>query len=234
MLGIGGAVVLLPLLTTFADLTLKEASNVTVVQVVASSLIGWWSYRRGKLVHTRLALVMGGTGAMGGFVGGYFTSYFTNKELELIFLGVVVAAIAMLFYPVKEVGVSSSGMPSFNGVFAAGIGGIVGVLAGLLGAGGGFLIVPMMLVALRIPVHLAIGTSAVVKLISSSFAYAGKLLGTHIDPVLAITLLSTSIPMTYLGTYIAKRVSARFLRFFLTLLLIVIAGRSILILIFEN
>lgn len=50
MLGVGGAVVLLPLLTAFAGLTLKEATNITVVQVMVSSLIGWLSFRRGGLV----------------------------------------------------------------------------------------------------------------------------------------------------------------------------------------
>ena len=70
MLGVGGAVVLLPLLTAFAGLTLKEASSITVVQVLVSSFIGGLSFRRGGLVHTRLALWMGSAGAAGGFAGG--------------------------------------------------------------------------------------------------------------------------------------------------------------------
>jgi uncharacterized protein len=230
MLGVGGAVILLPLLTTFAGLTLKEASNITVVQVVASSLIGWWSYRRGGLVHTRLAVVMGLAGAIGGFAGGYGTGRFTDGQLEVIFLGVVLMAIALLFIPIKDVAALGDDMPHFNVLLALGIGGIVGILAGLLGAGGGFLIVPLMLVGLRMPVHLAIGSSSIVKLITSSFAYAGKLLGTHIDPFLAATLLVSSVPFTYLGTYIAKRSSARVLRIVLSTILILIAVRSIFIL----
>lgn len=233
MLGIGGAVILLPLLTVFAGLTLKEASNVTVVQVVASSLIGWWAFRRGGLVHTRLALWMGGAGALGGFIGGFASGRLTELQLQIIFLSVVVAALVLLFLPVKELAVSGDSMPAFNVPFAAGLGVIVGLLAGMLGAGGGFLIVPLMLTGLRVPMRLAIGSSSVVKLISSSFAYAGKLAGTHIDPMLALALLASAVPCTYAGTWIARRVPARFLRVTLAVMLVGIALHSVQTLFFD-
>jgi uncharacterized protein len=226
MLGVGGAVVLLPLLTAFAGLTLKEASSITVVQVLVSSLIGWLSFRRGGLVHTRLALWMGSAGAAGGFAGGYTSGWLTNMDLEVIFLSVVVAAIVLLFLPIHEIAMAGAAMPAFNIPFAVGLGGVVGLLAGMLGAGGGFLIVPLMLTGLRIPMRLAIGSSSIVKLISSSFAYAGKLLATHIDPVLALTLLAGTIPATFVGTWIARRVPPRFLRGLLVVVLIVVAARS--------
>jgi uncharacterized membrane protein YfcA len=233
MLGVGGAVVLLPLLTAFAGLTLKEATNITVVQVVASSLIGWWAFRRGGLVHTRLAVWMGGAGAVGGFAGGYASGRLSELQLQIIFLSVVVAALVLLFLPVREIAIAGvaqdgkNGMPSFNVPFAVGLGGLVGALAGMLGAGGGFLIVPLMLTALRIPMRLAIGSSSVVKLISSSFGYAGKLAGTHIDPVLASTLLVSAIPSTYVGTWIARRVPPRYLRYTLAGMLIINSARSV-------
>jgi uncharacterized membrane protein YfcA len=241
MLGVGGAVVLLPLLTAFAGLTLKEATNITVVQVVASSLIGWWAFRRGGLVHTRLAVWMGAAGACGGFAGGYFSGRLTDLQLQIIFLSVVLAALILLFLPVRELAIAGittdgvrgpDGMPPFNIPFALGLGGLVGALAGMLGAGGGFLIVPLMLTALRIPMRLAIGSSSVVKLISSSFAYAGKLAGTHIDPVLASTLLVSAVPSTYIGTWIARRVPPRFLRYTLAVMLAIIALRSVQVLFF--
>lgn len=230
MLGIGGAVILLPLLTTFAGLSIKEASSITVVQVVVSSLIGWWSFRRGKLVHTRLALWMGGAGAIGGFAGGFGSAFFTSRDLELVFLSVVVAALILMFLPVKELAVIGDVMPDFNRPFAAGLGFVVGALAGMLGAGGGFLIIPLMLTGLRVPMRLAIGSSSIVKLISSSFAYAGKLTGGQIDPVLAVALLAGAIPFTYAGTWIARRVSPRFLRLLLGSLLVVVGARSVQVL----
>ena len=234
MLGIGGAVILLPLLTAFAGLSLKEASNVTVVQVVVSSLIGWWAFRRGGLVHTKLAMWMGSAGAVGGFAGGFVSGRLSEIQLEVIFFSVVLDALVLLFLPVRELAVSGDVKPDFNIPFAIGLGGLVGALAGMLGAGGGFLIVPLMLTGLRIPMRLAIGSSSVVKLISSSFAYAGKLVGTHIDPVLAITLLAGAIPCTYAGTWIARRVPPRYLRGVLVVMLVGIALRSVQTLFFTS
>ena len=230
MLGVGGAVILLPLLTTFAGLSLKEASNITVVQVMVSSFIGWLAFRRGGLVHTTLAVWMGGAGAIGGFLGGYISGRLTDLQLEILFLSVVLAAIFLLFLPVKEIAVAGDAKPAFNRAFAAGLGGLVGVLAGMLGAGGGFLIVPLMLTGLRIPIRLAIGSSSVVKLVSSSFAYAGKLAGTHVDPLLALALLAGAVPCTYAGTWIARRVPPRILRATLIVMLILIAARSVQVL----
>ena len=66
MLGVGGAVLLLPLLTSFTGLTLKEAAGLTIVQVVASSLISWVVYQRGHLVHLSLAVSMGIASICGG------------------------------------------------------------------------------------------------------------------------------------------------------------------------
>ena len=177
---------------------------------------------------------MGGAGAFGGFLGGFVSGRLSELQLEIIFLSVVLAAIVLLFLPVRELAVSGVAKPDFNVPFAVGLGALVGALAGMLGAGGGFLIVPLMLTGLRIPMRLAIGSSSVVKLISSSFAYAGKLVGSHIDPVLAMALLAGAIPCTYAGTWIARRVPPRFLRGTLTIMLLGIAVRSVQTLFFEQ
>jgi uncharacterized protein len=236
LLGIGGAILLLPLLTTFAGLTLKEATNLTVVEVVASSLVGWLAIRRGGLVHPQLVLWMGSFAAVGSFAGGYVSERLTDLQLNVIFASVVLAALSLLFLPVRQrlvsgVDDSEGGTPGINVPFAAGLGALVGLLAGVLGAGGGFLIVPLMLTALRVPMRLAIGSSAVVKLIGSSSAYAGKLAGAHIDPTLASALVFGAVPCTYAGTWIAHRIPSRYVRALLVVTLAVVALRSVQVLV---
>jgi uncharacterized membrane protein YfcA len=230
MLGIGGAVVLLPLLTTFAGMSLKQASNITIVQVVASSLIGWLAYRQGQLVHLRLALFMGIASALGGLVGGYASAYFTNRQLEWVFLVVVGIAISLLFIPVNELPQPDGSMPPFNPLLAITSGAVVGMLAGLLGAGGGFLIVPLMIAVIRVPTRMAIGTSAAIKLISSAFAYAGKLLSSEIPMDQAAALVLAAVPCTYLGALLARRVSPRSLRILLGIVLAATAARGVVLL----
>ena len=228
MLGVGGAVILLPLLTTIAGLTFKEASGLTSVQVVVSSLISWAAYQRGSLVHLRLAVTMGASSAIGGLIAGYGSGRLSNRTLEWIFLGIVLAAIALLLIPIPEPPPPKPGeMPAFNPFLAAGLGLLVGTLAGLLGAGGGFLIVPLLLTVMRLPTRLAIGTSPVVVLISGAAGFAGKLAGGQIDPLLAGALVVGASPCAYLGTLIGRRLPPRALRALLALVLVAIAARAV-------
>lgn len=225
MLGVGGAVIMLPLLTTFGGLTLKEASSITVVQVVASALISWSAYQRGRLVHFRLALYMGSASAIAGLAGGYASALFTSRTLEWVFLAVVLFAIALLLLPVHELTMEAGTWPPFNRWLAAGLGAAVGALAGMLGAGGGFLIVPLLIGGLRLPTRMAIGSSPVVILISASFGLAGKLLSGQVRPDLAAALVLGAAPCAYAGTFIGSRVFPEALRLLLGVVLVAIAGR---------
>lgn len=230
MLGVGGAVILLPLLSTFGGLTLKEASGVTIVQVVVASLISWIAYQRGRLVHLRLAIHMGVISALGGLLGGYGSGAFSSRALEWVFFAIVIAAIGLLLVPVSEFVVEKGEMPPFNRWLAMAMGGLVGSLAGLLGAGGGFLIVPLMIGTLRLPTRLAIGSSPVVILISATSGLAGKLLAGQIRPDLAAALVVGAAPCAYLGALIGRRLPSRFLRLLLGALLVLIALRSAVLL----
>jgi uncharacterized membrane protein YfcA len=234
MLGVGGAVILLPLLSTFGGLTLKQASSITIVQVVAASLISWLAYARGRMVHLQLALYMGAASAAGGLVGGIFSKSFSSHTLEWIFFVVVMAAIALLFIPARELVVDAGGFPPFNRWLALGLGGFVGTLAGILGAGGGFLVVPLMISLLRLPTRMAIGSSPVVILVSGSFGFAGKLLSGQIRPDLAAALVIGAAPCAYVGTQIGRRLRTRFLRALLAVILILIALRSAVLLFFPG
>ncbi len=226
MLGVGGAVILLPLLTTFAGLTLKEAAGITIVQVVAASVISWVAYQRGRLVHLRLATYMGAASAVGGGAAGYVSGYLSSRTLEWIFLVIVVAAVALLLIPVTELSITGGEMPRFNAPLAAGLGLLVGSLAGLLGAGGGFLIVPLLIGIMRLPTRLAIGTSPVVILISGSFGLVGKFLSLQVQPDLAAALVGGAAPCAYLGARLGRRLPPRALRLLLGVMLCLTAVRS--------
>lgn len=230
MLGVGGAVILLPLLTAFGGLTLKEASGITIVQVVVAALISLAVYNRARLVHLRLALTMGIAGLVGGLAGGYGSQAMPVIALEWLFLVVVVVALALLLIPVRETPTAQDALPPFNRGQAAGLGFSVGALAGVLGAGGGFLIVPLMIGALRLPTRLAIGSSPVVILISSLAGLSGKLVAGQIQLLPAVALVAGAVPATYLGTRIGQRLSPRFLRMLLGVLLVAIAIRGVAVL----
>lgn len=236
LLGIGGAVVMLPLLTTFAGLSLQQASNITIVQVVATSLVSWLVYNRGRLVHLHLAAYMGAASALGGLITGYNSRGLSSQSLEWIFLGVVVSAIALLFIPIRELptnrtnGTNGTVMPGFNRWLVLSLGGGVGGLAGLLGAGGGFLIVPVMVGVLGLPIRLAVGSSPAVILVSASFAFAGKAISGQIEPLPAAMLVLGAVPSAYLGARFNPRLPAHTLRLLLGGTLVLIAARGVALL----
>jgi uncharacterized membrane protein YfcA len=223
LLGVGGAVVLLPLLTAFSGLDLKEASSVTIVQVIVTSLISFAAYQRRRLVHARVAFVMGTGSVVGGFAGGYGTRAIPTRWLEWLFLAVVLLAIGLLFVPVHEPVTLAGQMPPFNRGLTLMLGLLAGGLAGLLGAGGGFLMVPLMIGVMRMPTRLAIGSSPAVILISASSGLLGKLVAGHIRPDLAVALIAGAGPAAYVGTALGGRLTPRGLRLLLALVLVVIA-----------
>jgi uncharacterized membrane protein YfcA len=228
MLGVGGAVIMLPLLTAFAGLTLKEASNVTIAQVIAASIISVVAYQRRGLVYRSLALHMGLASVIGGLAGGVGSHALSSLVLEWLFLVVVLVAIGLLLLPVRETAVAGYDKPPFNRLQAVGLGAMAGTLAGLLGAGGGFLIVPLMIGTMRMPTRLAIGTSPAVILISSSAGLMGKVASGQMRVDLALALVASAGPCAYLGTLIGRRLPARTLRILLGVVLVAIAVRGVL------
>lgn len=226
VLGVGGAVVLLPLLTTFGGMTLKQASNVTIVQVVAAALVSVRAYYPRRLIHVRLAVVMGSASLIGGLVGGLGSAALPALTVEALFLVVVCVALGLLFLPSAELAGSEGGFPHVEPVRAAAIGLMAGALAGILGAGGGFLIVPLLIGPLRLPTRLAVGTSPAVILIGAIAGLTGKALSRQILPVPAAILVIGAIPFTYLGTRLSARLSPRSLRLLLAAVLLVIALRG--------
>ncbi|HET7768721.1 MAG TPA: sulfite exporter TauE/SafE family protein, partial [Chloroflexota bacterium] len=225
LVGVGGAVILLPLLTALTGMSIKEASNITIVQVVAAGLVGAGTYYRRRLIHMRLAALMGGASLAGGLIGGLLSGAVPPVLVEALFLAVVFVAIALLFTPLGETVAADAALPYVDPLLASGLGLGVGGLAGVLGAGGGFLIVPLLIGALRLPTRLAIGTSPAVILLGSAAALAGKAAARQIAVLPALALVAGAVPFTYVGARLSSRLSPRALRLLLGFVLAGIALR---------
>jgi uncharacterized membrane protein YfcA len=84
---------------------------------------------------------------------------------------------------------------------------------------------------MRLPTRLAIGTAPVVVLLGGAAGFAGKLLGGQVEPRLAAALVVGASPCAYLGARLGQRVPPRVLRLMLGALLLLIAVRTIYILV---
>jgi hypothetical protein len=95
----------------------------------------------------------------------------------------------------------------------------VGSLAGLLGIGGGFIIIPLMTHLLKIPLRVAIGTSLLIILISSMGTIAAKIKVGHVDPFLTLLVISGSVIGALVGAYVSRKTRVKSLRLILLSLL---------------
>lgn len=109
------------------------------------------------------------------------------------------------------------------------LGGIVGVLAGIMGVGGGFLMIPVMVYMLRMPVHVVVGTSLFIILFTSiEVTFLQAYTNRTVDFILAVLLLTGSTVGTQMGVFFGKRLKGEHLKLFLAFILLAVAFQMIL------
>ena len=113
---------------------------------------------------------------------------------------------------------------TFNKPLAAILALVVGIGSGIVGAAGGFLLVPIMLTVLHIPTRMTIATSLAITFISSIGSSIGKLITGQVDYLPAIIMIIASIIAAPLGTKVGKKMNTKILQFILA---IMIAGTAI-------
>lgn len=106
---------------------------------------------------------------------------------------------------------------------------VVGILAGIMGVGGGFLMIPVMIYMLRMPVHVTIGTSLFIILFTSMEVTFLQAYTNHaVDFILAVLLLLGSTVGTQVGVFFGKRLKGEHLKLYLAMILLIVAFQMIL------
>jgi uncharacterized membrane protein YfcA len=221
LLGLGGGVVMLPLLTFVGGIPLKVATGTSLVHVLIVSGTSMLSHYRGGMVDFKAGFILGAAGIAGGFAGSFLSVHLSAYSLQLIYLFVVSLAIILLFIPhkLKDEDYMKGDFNMAAGI-ATGLG--VGSLAGLLGAGGGFIIIPLMTYVLKIPLRVAIGTFLLIILITSLGTLGAKFGVGHVSLFIAALVLSGSVIGALLGARVSLRSPVKVLRLVLLSMLVLI------------
>ena len=221
LLGFGGWVIMFPLLTLVGSVPVKLATGTNLIHVlIASAISSVFHYRVGN-VDSKSGLYLGLAGIAGGLIGSFLSVPLSPRSLQFIYLCVVGLAAVMLFIPLP-IGSEIYRKGSFNKAAGVTVGLFVGSLAGLLGAGGGFITIPLMTYCLKIPLKIAIATSLLIILITSLGTLWAKLGVGHIDLSITLLALIGSIPGAMIGSHFSRKAPVRILRLTLISLLIVI------------
>ncbi|MFP2926730.1 sulfite exporter TauE/SafE family protein [Pyxidicoccus sp. 3LG] len=211
LLGGGGSILTVPLLVYVLGVEPRTAIAMSLVVVGVTSASGALFHARAGRVRWRTALVFGGGGMTGAFLGGRLNPLIPSTALLLLFAGVMVAAsVAMLRR--RETSPSPASEPEalpVGRVLAQGV--VVGLLSGLVGAGGGFLIVPALVLA-GLPTPMAAATSLVVIALQCAAGFMGHLGHVHLPWALTGAVLLAAMTGSLVGGRLASHVSPALLR----------------------
>ena len=227
LLGVGGAVLLIPLLLTVppllgaGELSMHAVSGLTMVQVFAASLTGWLSHRRSGHTHRPTILGIGLPMALFAFVGAAVSRAMSPLILLLIFGGLVTAAFFLLWRGAPG-GPDGETEFTFNRTGSVISGSCVGFLSGVVGAGGGFILMPVMISLLHIPIRVAVGSSLGIVFLGALMGSLGKMLTLQIPWVHLLPVLAGSLPASLLGARASKALPAARIRHLLLALVFLI------------
>ncbi|MGH2451289.1 MAG: sulfite exporter TauE/SafE family protein [Candidatus Limnocylindria bacterium] len=227
LLGIGGGIVLAPLLLYAPDLVgaqalpVKIVTGLTIVQAISGSLLGSLRHRRYGHVSRRLVLVMGPSGAAASLVGALLSSAAPDRLLLGIFGGFALLGAAALFLPIRSPDVPVDEL-EVDAIRAAAIAIVVGFFGGMVGIGAIAFIIAALVYLLRVPPRIAIGTSLGIGFFAAVATLVGKAATAQIDPPLAAIVFVAALVASPAGAWLSQRTPSRALM----LLLAVLVGLS--------
>lgn len=210
LLGGGGSILTVPLLAYVAGLDPKQAIATSLLVVGVTSAFGAITHARAGRVRWKVAAVFGAAAMAGAYGGGRLAHFIPGNILLIAFaLIMIMAAVAMLRGR-KDVGDESAGPLPIGKILLQGAG--VGVISGLVGAGGGFLLVPALALLGGLPMPVAVGTSLVVISMQSFAGFAGHLAGETIDWKLAGMVIAAAVAGSIIGGLLTSKIDPATLR----------------------
>jgi hypothetical protein len=212
LLGGGGSILTVPVLVYAVGLGAKEAVATSLVVVGLTALVGAARHLRAGTVRLDVALVFGSASMLGAFYGGKLAQFVSPTVLLVAFAALMIAtAVAMLRSKSSHVPDASAG--GWRKAALIGLEGLlVGGVTGLVGAGGGFLIVPALVMLGGLDMRAAVGTSLVIITMKSATGFMGHMSHVSLDVPLLVVVTSASVAGTLFASRLASKMPEALLR----------------------
>lgn len=222
LLGGGGSILTVPILTGIAGVEPRVAIASSLFVVGATSAVSLVQHARGGRVRWRVGLLFGAAGIAGALIGGLLGGLLPPAVLMLLLAATMVAAAIAMLRRRDRSAADDEAAPRVMRTLLLGVG--VGILAGLVGAGGGFLIVPALIVLAGLPAAAAIGTSLLVIAMQSLAGLAAQPAFFDIPWDLVLPFTAIAIAGSFAGSALTGRIPDRVLRRGFAILLLVVAA----------
>jgi len=226
LIGGGGSILTVPVLVYLFGIDAFMATEYSLFVVGVSSLVGSVSYFKKGLVNFKMALIFGIPSVISIILTRIYLLPFIPDEilrienftitrnifLLLIFAGLMIlASYKMISQNTSEKPLESTEDKN-NTLLIAGQGSIVGFLTGLVGAGGGFMIIPALVNLLKIPMKISIGTSLVIISLNSLIGFFSSLNHVTIEWKLLVSITAIAIVGIIIGSQLSKKIEGKKLK----------------------
>jgi len=218
MIGIGGGVLYVPILLAFG-FPFYQAAAISIFIIIALSISASLVYYRAQLIDWKLALIIEPLTAIMSLMAGYYSSFIQVKELKILFILVLIVSGYFMLKPIKEIQDKFINQKrwgywqrkfgeeeySVNLIIGLPLTALAGLMAGLLGIGGGIIKVPLMVLLLGVPMKIAVGTSCFMVGLTALFGFWGHFFAGHFEPKTALILAL----VVFAGAQVGSRISIK-------------------------
>jgi hypothetical protein len=195
---------------------MHEAATTGQFILIISSLTATILFGKQKITDWKLVFFIGSMTLVSAFLGGLFSDIFQDKLLKIIFAVFITIASVMMLKPVKKqvntegrfLFMLNSGNNSYsiNLLIVVPVVLLTGFVSGMVGISGGSFLVPLMILAIRVPMHIAVGTSTTLVMVTATAGFLGHLSSGHFDYRLALPLALAGL----IGGIIGAKLTLKF------------------------
>ena len=220
LLGGGGSILTVPALVYLVGQSPQAAVTTSLAIVGGNSLFGAAFHNKQGTLNWKVAALFGGAGMVTAYAAAGLSKRFTPAALLVAFALLMVVVASLMLLRREQHDGAAEARPWWVTLLA---GAGVGVLTGVLGVGGGFLIVPALVMLVGLPIYQAVGTSLIIIAANSAAGLLGHLNQGAFDLQLTVIFVAAGLAGTFAGSRLAQRLPAARLKQAFAIFVIVLA-----------
>ncbi len=213
------------LILALASVPMHQAATTAQFILFTAAITAALIFHKNKVVAWPLAAFIGILVAISAFAGGYFSHLFSGFSLKIIFSGLLAISGAMMLLPAPN-DMSGVGNPGSRYWYfksadrihavdlwiAVPVTLLAGFSSGMVGVSGGSFLVPLMVLACGVPMHVAVGTASLLVAVSAAMGFAGHAVQGDFSPALAILLSIITVLGALIGSKFAMKTKPAYLK----------------------